>query len=278
MKIYAIAKNTFSEAVRQPIVYILLLLGLALLLLSFAFTLFTFSEENTAKMIKDMGIATVTLCALLISLFASSSVIADEIEKKTALTVLCKPVSRLQFLLGKYLGILAVVALAILILQHIFSVALCFLEGTAQKAMSERGLIGLLQVFLLAPVKMQHVMLEAAAFAFLQVAVLTAVSVAISTRFPLVVNVTACFLLYVGGHAHTFLTAEMKAGGTASRTCAHVVGVLFPNLESLNVAVLAARGIDIPFSCLAFGVLYALLYVTGVLALALLSLERRELM
>ena len=57
MKIYAIARNTFSEAIRQPVVYLIAFIGTAMLLLSFAFTLFTFSEENTAKMIKDMGLA-----------------------------------------------------------------------------------------------------------------------------------------------------------------------------------------------------------------------------
>lgn len=255
MKTYAIARNTFNESIRQPVIYLIAIIGTALLLLSFAFTLFTFSEENTARMIKDMGLATITLCALLVSLFTSSSVIADEIEKKTALTVLCKPVTRLQFLLGKYIGILLIVACTIITLMVIFLAALWFLEH-----------------------KIDVVLAEAGIFSFLQVAVLTAVSVAISTRFPLVVNVAICFLLYVAGHASTYIVEEAQKSGVVVRTCAYILVTIFPNLENLNVSTLAAKGAAIPISCLAFGSLYSVLYVAAVLALALMALERRELM
>ena len=255
MKTYAIARNTFNESVRQPVVYLIAAIGIALLLLSFAFTLFTFSEENTARMIKDMGLATITLCALLVALFTSSSVIADEIEKKTALTVLCKPVTRLQFLMGKYIGIMMLVACTVIALVGIFLAALWFLQRSVDWVVAEAGI-----------------------FSFLQVAVLTAVSVAISTRFPLVVNVAVCFVLYVAGHASTYIVDKLSASGVALRTCAYLLALLFPNLENLNVATLAAKGVTISISCLAFGVLYAVLYVTAVLALALIALERRELM
>ena len=255
MKIYAIARNTFSEAIRQPVIYLIAFIGTAMLLLSFAFTLFTFSDENTAKMIKDMGLATITLCALLVALFTSSSVISDEIEKKTALTVLCKPVTRLQFLVGKYLGVVLMVACTIVTLMAIFLVALRFFEHRWDFILAQGGV-----------------------FSFLQVAVLTAVSVAISTRFPLVVNVAACFVLYVAGHASSYVVAEADKGGPVVRTCAHILAIIFPNLESLNVAALAAKGVSISISCLAFGLLYAVLYVVAVLALALIVLERREIM
>ena len=255
MKTFAIARNTFSESIRQPVIYLIALLGTALLLLSFAFTLFTFSEENTLKMIKDMGIATITLCALLVALFTASGVIADEIEKKTALTVLCKPVSRLQFLLGKYSGILGVVACTILVLVAIFIIALSFLEHKADWIIAQAGV-----------------------FAFLQVAVLSAISVAVSTRFPLVVNVAICFILYVAGHASSFIAQGFEGKGPILRTCAQVLLTLLPNLENLNVASLAARGVSVSVSCLAFGLLYSVLYVAAVLAIALVSLERKELM
>jgi ABC-type transport system involved in multi-copper enzyme maturation permease subunit len=255
MKTTAIARNTFRESIRQPVIYLIAVLGAALLLLSFAFTLFTFSEENTLKMIKDMGIATITLCALLVALFTASGVIADEIEKKTALTVLCKPVTRLQFVVGKYSGIMGVVACAIVVLVAVFIVALWFLEK-----------------------KVDWIIAEAGVFAFLQVAVLTAVSVAISTRFPLVVNVAACFLLYVAGNASSFIAGAGAEKGAFLRTCAQILVTILPNLENLNVASLAAKGISVSFSCLAFGLLYAVLYVTAVLAVAYVSLERKELM
>ena len=277
MKTTAIARNTFSEAIHQPIVYIIAGLGVTLLLLSFAFTLFTFSEENTARMIRDMGLATITLCALLAALFTSSSVIADEIEKKTALTVLCKPVTRLQFLMGKYLGIILLVACMIAALMTVFVIALVFLGPKADIG-AEKTVLPIGSHLWFVKHKPDFILCEAGLFAFLQVAMLTAISVAISTRFPLVVNVSACFLIYVAGHANTYIVAMAQEKGRLLCTCAQIFATIFPNLENLNVAALAAKGIAISISCLALGALYAVLYVVAVLALALIALERRELM
>lgn len=278
MKTYAIARNTFSEAIHQPIVYLIAGLGVTLLLLSFAFTLFTFSEENTARMIRDMGLATITLCALLAALFTSSSVIADEIEKKTALTVLCKPVTRFQFLLGKYLGILLLVFCMIAVLMILFLVALLFLGPKADIGASRVGLPTVGSHLWFVKHKADFILCEAGLFSFLQVAILTAISIAISTRFPLVVNVSACFLIYVAGHVNTYVVAMAQQKGAMLRTCAQIFATIFPNLENLNVAALAAKGMSVSISCLAFCALYAVVYVVAVLALALIALERRELM
>lgn len=255
MKTTAIARNTFSEAVRQPVLYVILFVGIALLLLSFAFTLFTFSEENTAKMIKDMGIATITLCALLVALFTASGVIADEIDKKTALTVLCKPVTRVQFLIGKYIGIIFTVICVVVIQVLIFVIALWLLER-----------------------KIAYVVMQASVFSFLQVAVLTAVSVAISTRYPLVVNVSVCFVLYVAGHISSFIWPLFSEKGPILRTCAHIFAILLPNLETLNASAAAASGTTISISCLAFACLYAVSYIVAVLAIAFIAFEHKELM
>jgi len=118
----------------------------------------------------------------------------------------------------------------------------------------------------------------AGVFAFLQVAILTAISVGISTRFPLVVNVAVCFLLYVVGHTSSYIAAAIADKGPVVRTCAHVALILLPNLEDFNIATLAAKGIAVSFSCFAFDVLYAVLYSVAVLALALIALEHREMM
>ena len=156
MRLKAIVVNTTKEAIRQPIFSILVAVGALLIVLSFWFTFFAFGEE--IKMIKDMGWATIALAGLLVALFSSSSVITDEIDKKTAITVLCKPISRHTFIIGKFLGIVVAVSIATIVLTVVLVGRLYIAEKT-----------------------IDPVVLEGILLSFFQVLVLTAISVAVST-------------------------------------------------------------------------------------------------
>jgi len=117
-KVASIAINTFRESIRQPVFGVIMAVAFALIVLSPMYTLFTLMESP--KLIKDMGLATILLAGLLLSAFSAGNVISAEIENKTALTVLSKPVGRIEFILGKYLG----VALSLLLAGYVLSVVL----------------------------------------------------------------------------------------------------------------------------------------------------------
>jgi len=102
-RIYAIARNTLFETIRQPVFAVVLAGALCLIAFSPAFTMFTL--VNHIKLVKDMGLATIMLTGLLLAVLAASTVISEEIRKQTALTVVSKPVDRFEFILGKYFGI-----------------------------------------------------------------------------------------------------------------------------------------------------------------------------
>ncbi len=104
-KVYSVAANTFVEAVRQPVFAVILGVSAALIALSPYITMFALQE--TKKLMVDMGLATVMLAGLLMAAFSASSVISQEIENRTVLTVIAKPVGRSEFILGKFLGVLA---------------------------------------------------------------------------------------------------------------------------------------------------------------------------
>lgn len=110
--------NTLVEALRQPIYFILLGCGLILLLLSPYFTLFALLENN--KIVKDMGLATILITGLFLSAFSASSVIYREIENRTILTIISKPVQRWSFILGKYFGIVFSLLIAETLLSLVF--------------------------------------------------------------------------------------------------------------------------------------------------------------
>jgi len=117
-RVWAIAKNTFTEVIRMPAYSIVLGIALALLALAPAFTMFTMSEST--KLVKEMGLATVQLAGLLIAALAASASVSREIESRTATTVLSKPVGRIEFVLGKFAGLM----LALLVASFLLTVTL----------------------------------------------------------------------------------------------------------------------------------------------------------
>lgn len=112
-RILSIAKNTLSEATRQPIYLIIILCGVFVILASPYYTLFALLENN--KLIKDMGMASLLVIGVIVSAFTASSVIHREIENNTLVTVISKPISRPEFLIGKFLGVL----LGIVIVEYL---------------------------------------------------------------------------------------------------------------------------------------------------------------
>lgn len=118
IRIVTIAINTFTEVIRQPIYLIIVGCSLFLILCSPYFTMFAMLANN--KMIKDMGLSTILLTGLLLAAFSAPSVIYHELENKTILTILSKPVSRASFILGKYLGLV----LGLLVAEYLLSLVL----------------------------------------------------------------------------------------------------------------------------------------------------------
>src|SRR4051794_40849669 len=114
MKSLTIAFATAKEAIRQPAFFVLAFIAGSSLVGSIFVSYFTFGED--IKMYKDTGLTTISFACLLLALLTSSSTVAEEIEGKTAITLLSKPINRRQFIVGKFLGIeLGVLAMFIIL-------------------------------------------------------------------------------------------------------------------------------------------------------------------
>src|ERR1700721_147648 len=103
MKSLTIALATAKEAIRQPAFFVMAAFAGSLLLVTIWVSYFTFGED--IKMYKDTGLTTISFACLLLALLTSSSTVAEEIEGKTAITLLSKPINRRQFIFGKFVGI-----------------------------------------------------------------------------------------------------------------------------------------------------------------------------
>jgi len=109
-KLFTIAKNTFTETLRQPIYAVIITSALFMFILSPSITMYTLDED--VKLLREIGLSTLFLSGLFIAIFSASGAITEEIESKTITTVLSKPVSRPLFIIGKFLGVATAVALA----------------------------------------------------------------------------------------------------------------------------------------------------------------------
>src|SRR3954463_1232062 len=114
-----ILRHTFREAIVQPIYTLLLILGAAVLIVFGLLPFFTLGEDTT--MFKSVGLDIILLFVLIATLFATSKSIYDEIEDRTMLTLMSKPVERWEVLIGKYLGIVLAAGLAVLLLGAVLS-------------------------------------------------------------------------------------------------------------------------------------------------------------
>jgi ABC-2 type transport system permease protein len=105
-----IAKNTLIETLRQPIYAVIIVVALLLFLISPSLCMYTMDDDN--KLLREIGLSTLFLTSLFIAIFSAAGAVSVELENKTILTVLTKPVRRPIFVLAKFLGVLGAVALA----------------------------------------------------------------------------------------------------------------------------------------------------------------------
>jgi ABC-type transport system involved in multi-copper enzyme maturation permease subunit len=264
-----IARATCKEAVRQPVFILALAIALLMLVINTVLPFFSLGED--VKMLKDCGLATILISSLLIAVWTASTSVAEEIEGKTAMTLLSKPINRRQFVLGKYIGILQAVLWFLLPVAIVFLCLIFYKVGYDAKEGSQEAP----SIAVRYAVTVQ--VLPGLLLMFMEVAVLTAVSVAISTRLPMVVNLTTMFAIFVIGHLTPVL---VQAGGLKLEFVefmARLISVALPGLDLFNTQAAVATGTLVPPVYLATTAIYCLCYSTAAILLGFILFEDRDL-
>lgn len=132
-KIIAIALNTFKEAVRNKVLYFLLIF--ALLIMGFSGVISDLSIAEPEKLVKDLGLASIDFIGFLIAVFVGVYLVYNEIDKKTIYTIVSKPINRSQFVLGKFFGLLFTIAVNVAIMSLFFFAVLYWREATDSTTM-----------------------------------------------------------------------------------------------------------------------------------------------
>jgi hypothetical protein len=289
-----VALAAFREGVRQPLFWLILAIALLLMLLSPLLPYFTMGDDY--KMLRELGHEIIMLAAVLFSVLAASMSISEEIEGRTAITLMSKPVSRRQFLLGKFLGILFAAMLMTGLLGVVFNGVMWFkfwyenepLPDPAWLAHARDALLWMGDPAVNFPLgagawfTFFSVSLPGLIFGFCQVMVLLAIAVALATRLPMVVNLVTCLAVFFLGHlTHILVQASSYGRFKLVSFMARFFENVLPGLDYFDVGPIIAR--DVPPDAASFFryagsiVLYAVLYSTIALLLGLVLFEDRDL-
>lgn len=265
-----IARVTFIEASRQRLLQ-LLALGAAVLVLGVkAFQEFDFGRSEL-KFIADFGYGSVVFFGSILTIVASSQLFFSEIDHRTALTLLAKPVWRTEFILGKFLGVIAVVTLFCGLMTVLLVAVLWSRETALMRAQPE---------FFDQGRQLRYADIVAVGFAhWLRFGVLAAFTLLIasfaqSSLYTVVVSfgvLTACHLQYLAQDAY------LKAGAPILRLGAGCLALVLPNFQVFNLGDLSGTAGGIGITLLARVTGYALFYVLAVGTLTVFSFKRREI-
>ncbi len=271
-----IALNTFRESIRDKILYNIGFLAIALTLFSivlgewsvfdralFSIVLGEWSVFDRAYVIKSTTLSVMSLSGLLISIFVGISLVQKEIQRRTVLTLLSKPISRASFIVGKYFGLLAVVAVHLMLLTAIYYVML-FLTGSAPTLS----------------------LLTAIYLIFCEMAVVIAVALLFSSFSSTVLSALFTLGVYFAGHLSDqlleqvrFATRMGELNGTSSmlfQKAAEVIHAIFPGLYRYNVTTYVVHGVALPDMYVFWNSIYALGYIGVFLAIASWWFSRRD--
>ena len=268
-KVAAIARTTAKEAMSQPLFYVILAIGIFAILIFPFIPYHTFGED--VKMVKSSGLALIKVLAILLALWTASMSIAEEIEGRTALTLLSKPIGRRQLILGKFLGIVGPVAVVFIILGAVFLASVSYKvvydarEMSLPEPTSTECLAEMVEI------------VPGLILAFLEAVVLASVSVAISTRLPMIPNLMICLSIYVLGHLVPVLVNSAAGQFEIVRFFGQFLSAVLPVLGHFGMEGAISTGQKVPWDYVGVISVYALLYSSVAMLVALLLFEDRDL-
>lgn len=252
--IFVIARNTFREAVRDRVLYNLVVF--VLLITASAIFLSELSAGQEKRIIINLGLSAMLIFGAFIAIFVGVGLVSKEIEKRTLYTIFSKPIGRGTFLVGKYLGLCLTLLVNIAIMGIGLSLALLYVGG-GDFAGTIWGAVVLI---------------------FLELAILTAVAILFSTFSSPALSALLTFLVFIIGHSSTVLldSAEKTSTGIG-RILLQAIYYMFPNLSLFSFISNSAHGDFPPAAMIGIGIMYAIVYIAVMMAISILIFSRRNL-
>ncbi len=260
-RVLAIAGNTFRESIRDRILYNLILFALVMILSSIALGQLTLGYE--IKVIVDLGLSAISIFGTLIAIFIGIGLVYKELERRTVYALLAKPISRGQFILGKYVGLLLTLLVNVAIMTAGLALTMLYQGGAEPRSYLN--------------------LLPAVYLIFWSLALTTAMALVFSTFSSPALSALFTFFLWVSGHFNYDLlefsrTAQSAAAGGLFKVLYYILPNLsnFKILDSRNIIQSAAYADPIDAAAIGWAGLYGLVCCTALVALAVAIFSRRD--
>ena len=254
-RLSAITLNTFREAVRDRVLYNLIIFALLLVASAPLFSQISIAIERLVLV--NLGLSSISLFGVIIAVFIGIGLVSKEIEKKTLYTILSRPVRRWEFVVGKYIGLMVTLVVNAALMTLGFYIALL---------LTERKLTG-----------GDSRLLVAIYFIILEFLIVTAITLLFSSFSTPIFSAIFAFAVFVIGTFGEDLRNFAAVAQGPTKWVTTGAAYLLPNFSALNVISQVAHDQPISGSLILFNTVYALLYSAAVIAAAVLIFEHRNL-
>ena len=252
-RLFALARNTFREAVRDRVLYSILFFAIGVIALSLVMQEITVGDRE--KVVRSVAQGAIAAFGSLISIFLGISLVFKEVERKTVYTILSKPIPRWMFVLGKYLGMMTTLTVQVGVMALVYTLLLTVQQSFPPSVVYVS--IGLLLVELM---------------------LLTAWATLFSTYSGPTTAAGFTLAVFLIGHlADDIWTYGNQLQSEGAAELARVLYWVLPNFEMFNIRAHAVHELPIPWGQVAGATAYGLSYTAAVLGLAMLVFERRDL-
>jgi hypothetical protein len=283
-RIAAIAAVTWTELVRLKVFYFIIIF--ALLVIGNSFFLARFSFEEEFQMLKDIALGAMSIFSALLAILAAATLLPKDLEDRTIYTILAKPVSRFEYLLGKLAGVFMLLALAVILMGAVFAAVLVLrtqivLQATTAEmaALPAPELAAALQKVRAAGY--DPALLAGGLVILVKAWLLAAMTVFISTFATSAIFTTiTAFAAYFIGHLQATARDYWMAGGDlgpAAKMILAVVAIIFPDLQAFNLVDGIVTGTPVTAALLLKTLALGFGYIAVYTVLAAAVFQTREL-
>ena len=253
MRMLAIAQNTFRESVRDKVLYVLLFFAVATIFGSKALGWISVGQD--IKIVKDICLAATSIFGALIAIFVGTSLIYKEMDKRTLYTIISQPMHRGEFILGKYLGLSALLAFVTLTMTILTAVYILILGGAVES-----------------------VFFYAALLIYAKLLLITAFALLMSSLTSPIMGAIIVFCGYVFGHATgVFRDLPPQFDGTLAKQMLEIAYYAIPNLSNFDLRSQAANSVAVNPLYVVWVLTYGAAYTVFLLVLATLAFEEKDL-
>ncbi|MCC7416830.1 MAG: ABC transporter permease [Acidobacteria bacterium] len=260
-----IAINAFRESVRDKVLYNLVLFAIVLIGASYLIGQLTAGQD--VKIIKDLGLAAISLFGLFIAIFIGIGLVSKEVERRSIFSLLSKPIHRYQLLLGKYFGLTLTLAVNVGMMALALYALLFYLSWGAPP---EADLVWD------APVR-DPALLTAILLILVELMLVTAIALLFSTFSTPILSAAFTFGLFLAGHLSADLrNFELVVDSPGAVRLARGLYWVLPNLAQFDVKSQVVHGQAVPPGDVALAIVYAALYISTLLAVAAYVFSRRD--